>query len=144
MKIENLIASIGEAVQDAHKMIEQKYVSNFFDHYFQGKVDEITNKYTYKPKTVEILFENSQDSKVVSAPIAALVQHTNMNLDYVKLNLNINVINESEEEIEITPQDAGGKSDADSRKCGEMELLFKCQDAPEGIARIETCLNSIL
>ena len=74
MKIENLIASIGEAVQDAHKMIEQKYVSNFFDHYFQGKVDEITNKYTYKPKTVEILFENSQDSKVVSAPIAALVQ----------------------------------------------------------------------
>ena len=47
----------------------------------------------------KILFK--QDSKVVSAPIAALVQHTNMNLDYVKLNLNINVINESEEEIQV-------------------------------------------
>ncbi|MDE6608616.1 MAG: DUF2589 domain-containing protein [Lachnospiraceae bacterium] len=144
MKIENLIISIGEAIQDAHKIMEQKYVSNFFDRYFVGEMDESTNKYTYRPKTVEILFENTRDLKVISAPVAALVQHTNMNLDYVKLNLNISVINESKDEIEITSQASEDESGADRTKYGELELMFKCRNAPEGMARIETYLNGVL
>lgn len=144
MKVENLVTSIGAAVQDAHRIIEQKYISNFFDHYFIEDKDEITDKYTYKPKTVEILLSDSQEQKVISAPIAALAQHTNMNLEYIKLNLNISVINETEDEIEITSQAAVDKSTGDSTKYGELELMFKCQNAPEGISRIETYLNGIL
>lgn len=149
MKIENLINAIGVAVQDSHKIIEQNYISNFFNNYFHEEESAGSGKITFKPKTVDIILsesEDSEESKVVSAPVAALVRHTNMNLDYIKLNLNINVINENEDKnkIEVTSQNRGDSSDTENTQSGEIELLFKSQNAPEGVSRIETYLNGNL
>lgn len=149
MKIENLINAIGVAAQEAHKIMEQNYVSNFFNIYFHEENLEESDGCTYKPKTVDIVLsdsENSDESKVVSAPVAALVRHTNMNLDYIKLNLNINVINENEDKnkIEVTSQNTNDRDGNDNVQSGEIEILFKSQNAPEGVSRIETYLNGSL
>jgi len=149
MKIENLINAIGTAVQESHKAIEQNYISSFFNNYFYEEESQDSAKITFKPKTVDVVlsgFDDSKGSKVVTAPIAALVQHTNMNLDYIKLNLNINVINENEEtnKIEVTSQNRVDNNDAENTQSGEIELLFKAQDTPEGISRIETYLSGNL
>lgn len=147
MRIENLIHSVGNAVQESHKMIELNSIENFFNHYFDEVKNENSNTVTYKPKTVEIMVPGKDDSKSILAPVAALVQHNHMNIDYVKINLNINVTDEKEDKLEVTAENAqSNNSNTDEDRCntGEIEIMFKCKDSPEGIARIETHLNSIL
>lgn len=146
MKIENLINSVGQAIQDSYKTIELNSVSNFFNNYFDEVEDVNSNDVIYKPKTIEIKIPSSDDSKVILAPIATLVKHNHMNIKYVKVNLNINVTDEKEDEIEITSQHPKEKnSDTENKdNAGGIEIMFKCQDSPEGVSRIETHLNSIL
>lgn len=148
MKIEKLIHSVGDAIQESHKAIELKSVSNFFDHFFDEVDNKDSKRVTYKPKTVEIMLTDQDEkdkSKMILAPVAALVNHNHMNLDYVKVNLNINVTDEKENKIEVTSLHKNDKdTDSENNNTGSIEILFKRHDSPEGISRIETHLNSIL
>lgn len=147
MRIENLINSVGNAVQESYKMIELNSVQNFFNHFFDEVQNDNSNKVTYKPKTVEIMVPGEDDSKSILAPVAVLVQHNHMNIDYVKVNMNINVTDEKEDRLEVTAQNAqcnSSNTDEDNSSTGEIEIMFKCKESPEGVSRIETHLNSIL
>lgn len=147
MKIENLINAVGAAVQDAHNMIELNYLGRFFEDYFEREETQHENasKITYKPKTIEISISDSGGSKTISAPLAALVQHTNMNIDYVKINLDINVTDEDENGLQVALQAPKEKTEGNNNaQSGQLELMFKNRSTPEGIARIETYLNNIL
>lgn len=148
MKMEDLIHSIGMAIHESHKLIELNCVNHFFDKFFEEVKTENSEKIVYNPKTVEIMLplqSDKDEKKVISAPVAALVHHSHMNIDYVKVNLDINVTNESENEIEVTSNHIN-KNDTNSEKnnTGSVEILFKRHESPEGISRIETHLNSIL
>lgn len=146
MRIEDLIHSVGKAVQESHRNLEQHYIGHFFEHYFEEEVSSTPEKATYRPKTVEIRLGDADNGKVISAPIAALVANTTMNIDYVKVNLNINVTDEHENVMEVTAQPPDGADDpsTNKRSSGEIELMFKCRNSPEGVARIETYLNGTL
>lgn len=146
MRIEELIHSIGGAVQETQKNMEQRYLGHFFSNYFEEEVSNDAGKITYRPKTVEIRLGESDGDRVISAPIAALVANSNMNVDYVKVNLNINVTDEQENVMSVTAQPLDGTDNTDDkrRRSGEIELMFKCRNSPEGVARIETYLNGTL
>lgn len=148
MTIESMIGSIGASVQAAHSMIEKGAVSEFFDAFFEKQEEsgELQSKdAVYKPKTLKIVMPSASDTesgKTLTAPVAALVKHNNMNIDYVKINLNIGITDEKGDRLQVSSQPRkDAKADDLS---GEMEIMFKCKDAPEGISRIETQMNNIL
>lgn len=147
MKIENLLQTIGVAVQEAHKSIEYNSVNQFFGNYFD-KTEKNGGNITYTPKIVEVEIpspHSDADAKVLYTPIAALVQHKNLNLDCVKLNLNIDVAEETDGGLQISAQGANSTQDStESKRVGMLEITLKCSDAAEGIARIETKLHEML
>lgn len=147
MKIENLLQTIGIAVQEAHKAIEYNSVNQFFGNYFD-KTEKNGGDITYTPKIVEVEIPASGprgNSKVLYTPIAALVQHKNLNLDCVKLNLNIDVSEETDGGLQVSAQGANSVQDnTESKRFGTLEITLKCSDTAEGIARIETKLHEML
>ncbi len=147
MTIEDMIGSIGGSVQAAHNMIKLGSVASFFENFFeeQNLDGNSAAETVYKPKTLKISMpsgENGEAEKIFIAPVAALVQHGSMNIDYVKLNLNVSVTDESGDSLKVSSQPLKDSNSSDLS--GEMEIMFKCGDSPEGVARIETYMNSIL
>lgn len=148
MTIEDMIGAIGTSVQTAHKAIQLHSLSEFFDCFFEKKESNETAKNgeaVYKPKTLQISFpagEEEKQAKTVTVPVAALVQHNNMDMDYVKIKLNVNITNESEDNLQVSSQPV--KDSNVNGVSGEMEIMFKCNDTPEGVARIANRLHSLL
>ena len=145
MKIENLLQTIGTAVQESYRAIEQSSVDQFFSGYFDQEAKN-SEAISFKPKMIEVEipnpYSNENAGRVVYTPIATLVQHKNMNIDYIKLNLNIDVIEETDESLDISTQN--NQNNSGNEKAGVLEITFKCSDTPEGVSRIETQLNSLI
>lgn len=140
MKIENLLNTVGTAVQEAHKAIDDNYVNSFFENHFIKDISRNDSE-VYKPKMIEIeIPKQNGGGRIVYAPTAILVNHRSLNIDTLKFCLNINVSEESENSISIQTQ---GNHNTD-KTAGTLEITFKYSDKPEGIARIETQLNSLL
>ena len=150
MKIEHLVETLGNAIQESHRNVELNSVNNFFNNYFEQVESNNFEQDMYKPKLIKIIFptddNNQNKEKIIVTPVASLVQHNNMNIDYVKLNLNINVLDEDEDGLDVSSQNLKDNSNAkeNTDKSGEMEIMFKCSGTPEGISRIETHLNSLI
>lgn len=136
MDIRQLLDTVGAAVQDAHKAIAQNsadfYLNNFFEQ--DGESDE------YIPKTVKIKLTSPEGNRVVTAPLATLINQGSLNIDSLKLNLNIEMSEQGENNFCVSPVGAS----ANGEKAGELEILFKCTSTSEGAARVETHLNSLL
>ncbi len=147
MTLENMISSIGNSVQTAHNTIKMSSVAEFFEGFFNmEKTDNNSqNEAVYEPRTLKIVLPAGPDGeseKTLVVPIAALVQHSSMNIDYVKINLNVSVTDESDSSLQVSSQPLKAPNSKDLS--GEMEIMFKCNNSPEGIARIETYMNNIL
>ena len=168
MKIDQLLRTLGVAIQEAHEAIEGHTVNQFLEHYFdrtvrrdgcidqekddtvqeKGSIDGQEYKEVYTPKMIEVVIPSEGGNvpgKVLYTPVATLVQHRHLNLDNVKLNLNISVLEESEDNLQVAAQ--GGNTQNDGSRehdAGMLEITFKCSDTTEGIARIETQLNGML
>ena len=146
MKLDALLGLIATSVQEAHKAVEIDSVSRFFDSYFD-KSEEAGEGAVYTPKSVTIRLPGPDGSgeKRLYAPVAALVQQKNFNLDCVKLNLDVRVLEESGGELEVSAQGpAPQEGDGGPARAGTMEITMRCTDAPEGVARIETHLYGML
>lgn len=140
MNIDNLIGTIGTAVFEAHKAIENHSIVDFFQNYFD-KRENVNGIESFQPKMIEVEVPGlNGERKKVGIPVAVMVNHGHLNIDSVKLNLNINVVEDADNSFAVSTQATGG----DGKKAGEMEILFKYSDTVEGIARIETQLNSLL
>ncbi len=142
MEIEHLIKTLSRAVQQSHTIAEVSAMNSFLDRYFDVKNSGESETYVPKTIRIELPHDEDEEGKVILAPTAALVKHNNMNIDYVKLNLNIGVEDETDNGLCVTSQNLGDKNE--QKKDGELEIMFKCTDKPEGIARVETNLNGIL
>ncbi len=144
MEIEELIMSVNKAVQQTYSLGELNAMYGFLNGFFEMKEGQ-TDK-TYMPKTISIALPSSDPDKkkLILMPAAALVHHNTMNIDYVKLNLNIKVEEENTDGLQITSQNINADANANEGKTGELEIMFRCTDTPEGIARIETQLNSVI
>ncbi len=147
MKIENLLETIGFAIQEAYRAIEYNSVNQFFENYFD-RVEKAEGDITYTPKIIEVEIptaNSDKKSKILYTPIAALAQHKNLNLDNVTLNLNIDISEDSEVNLKSSPKGTHPPQDnSELKQAGTLELTFKRSDTAEGIARIETRLHNLL
>lgn len=140
MKIDELIKSLGIAVQEAHSAISDKSVEQFFSQHFElAQTGE--NNELYRPKMIGIsLLESSQSnaSKVIYVPTAALVTHKELALDEVKIDLDINI---SDDDGNVDAMVIGNGSPDNA---GKLEIVFKCTNEAEGLARVETQLDGMI
>ncbi len=140
MKIEDIIKSLGTAVQEAHTAVLDKSAEQFFAKHFDITESNSLNT-VYKPRTIEIALNNDPDgssSKIIYVPTAVLVSHSALLIDEVKVNFNIDISEESD------GMNAQVQGNAASANTGSMEIVFKRTDEAEGLARIETQLNGML
>jgi hypothetical protein len=138
MKIEDLINSIGISVQEAHNAISEKSVDSFFTQHFDS-LKSGTDSVIYKPKIIEIALSGTTESgssKVICVPTAVLATHKELSLDEVKINLNIDISDDGEVNTLVN-----GNS---TNHASTLEIVFKCTDEAEGLARIETQLNGMI
>lgn len=141
MKIDELIKSLGVAVQEAHDVISDKAVQQFFSQHFV-LAQNGDNNVNYRPKLIEITLpgpSESDTSRVLYVPTAVLASHKNLELDEVRINLNIDISEEADGEV-----NADVKGSSSTEHIGSLEIVFKCNDEAEGLARIETRLNSMI
>lgn len=140
MKIEELIHTLGMAVQEAHDAISEKSVDRFFTQHFDSS-QRGTDNAVYSPKMIEIALPSAAEgssSKVIYVPTAVLASHKELALNEVKINLDINI---SEEDCEVNTPIKGTNS---ANHTGSLEIVFKCTDEAEGLARVETQLNGMI
>ena len=141
MKIEELIHSIGIAVQEAHDAISEKSVSRFFIQHFESS-ENGTDSIIYRPRMIKIALQGEADggsSRVINVPAAVLSSHRELALDEVKINLDIDISEDDDGKV-----NAFVKGGNNAEHTGTLEIMFKCTDEAEGLARIETHLNSMI
>ncbi len=138
MDIKQLLDTIGSAVQEAHKAIAQSSAEFYLNNYFTQ--DNESNAYI--PKTVDIKISSGEGEKTISAPMAVLINQGCLNIDSLKLNLNIEIQDQGENVFCVSPATAGDNQSG--AKTGEMEIVFKCSETSEGASRVITRLNSLL
>ncbi|MCH5258742.1 MAG: DUF2589 domain-containing protein [Lachnospiraceae bacterium] len=146
MEMKSLLQTIGSAIQEAHRAITDNNTDHFFTNYFEKRVSA-NGEESYRPRMIEVelpIANENGTSKVIYAPVAALLNHNSLNLDSVKLNLNLEVLNETEKGVEVSAQCSSAKSEDSKTNLGTMEIIFKCSDASEGVARIITHLNGMI
>lgn len=140
MKAEELIESIGIAVQEAHNAIAGQFVDHFFGQHFESSQNDADNV-VYRPKMIEIALPGTSEmnsSKVIYVPTAVLATHKELALKEVKINLDIDI---SEEDGEVNALAQGSSS---LNRTGTLEIVFKLNDEAEGLARIQTHLNGMI
>ncbi len=145
MKINHLLGAVGSAVQDAYRAVELYSVENFLKGYFDENMNEDhTSSYTPKMIRLEMPSGNGE-KKVVCTPVAALAHHRQMNLDSIRLSLNVGIVDDENEELMVSMKSAASnESECPEKNIGTLEINIKCTDAAEGISRIETQLNNMV
>lgn len=140
MEVEKLLHSLGTAVQEAHNAIADKSAESFFAQHFEAP-DSNGDTTVYRPKMIKILIPDAHDEggeqKVLCVPTAVLVPHRNLGLDEVRVNLDIG-INENDGRV------CSAVNDSNTEHTGSLEIVFKCTDTAEGLARVETQLNGMI
>jgi len=145
MKMENLVTGIGASVQQAYKLLEwgsmQDYLQNYFAEQAVAANDaaDTAADVMYQPRTVTVCLPDKRQLKV---PLLVLANHGSMNIDYVKLKMNVKVTGEDKNNIQVTS--AAAPESENAADTGELEMLFKVREPTEGLARIETNLNGML
>lgn len=119
MDTKELISAVGGAMQEAYELLERRSLDGCLAGCFD--VEERDGETVYVPRTITISYPTPNGETLIRSPLAALMSHGVMNMEYVKVTLPL-----PENEA------VGG---------GEMELHFRLRESTEGIARIETELN---
>lgn len=118
MDTKELISAVGGAMQEAYEQLERRSLDGCLAGCFDA--EERGGETVYVPRTITISYPTPNGEELIRSPLAALMSHGVMNMEYVKVTL------------PLPENEAGG---------GEMELHFRLRESPEGMARIETELN---
>lgn len=155
MEIGDFIASIGQSISDAQQTLEQQSVSNFFD-YFDGHSTESNGEQNVlQPKTETLILPSAGDvskTEPVQVPIAALMHHSHIRLESVKVKMKMNLSPDRNNDIRVDltapqTQDLPAEGSGEVTACSdqdELELVFQVSDPSEGIARVAQNITKTL
>ena len=115
MDTKELISAVGSAMQEAYEQLERRSLEGCLSGCFEAV--ERGGETVYVPRTISV---GPHGEELIRSPLAALMSHGVMNMEYVKVTL------------PLPDKETGG---------GELELHFRLRESPEGLARIETELN---
>ena len=146
--LDNVFQGIYKSIVEAQNTIEQHYVGEIKEDYF----DKDGNPYMIK---VQLPHGTDGGMKEVNIPVITLVPHNGMAIKEVEIEMEVSLSpGESEE---INKSDATHKkpskikqfiTDLSRRnkgsKMAKIKVKFHGQDAPEGIARIKDSLVKII
>ena len=113
-----LISAVGSAMQEAYEQLERRSLESCLTGCFELRDD--SGGPVYVPRTITLSYPGPNGEELIRSPLAALMGHGVMNMEYVKVTL------------PLPEGETGG---------GELELHFRLRESPEGVARIETELN---
>lgn len=113
-----LISAVGNAMQEAYEQLERRSLESCLTGCFELRDD--SGGPVYVPRTITLSYPGPNGEELIRSPLAALMGHGVMNMEYVKVTL------------PLPEGETGG---------GELELHFRLRESPEGVARIETELN---
>lgn len=113
-----LISAVGSAMQEAYEQLERRSLESCLTGCFELRDD--SGGPVYVPRTITMSYPGPNGEELIRSPLAALMGHGVMNMEYVKVTL------------PLPEGETGG---------GELELHFRLRESPEGVARIETELN---
>lgn len=118
MDTKELISAVGGAMQEAYEQLERRSLENCLSGCFEAV--ERGGETVYVPRTISVSYPGPHGEELIRSPLAALMSHGVMNMEYVKVTL------------PLPDKETGG---------GELELHFRLRESAEGLARIETELN---
>ena len=146
--LDNVFQGIYKSIVEAQNTIEQHYVGEIKEDYF----DKDGNPYMIK---VQLPHGTDGGMKEVNIPVITLVPHNGMAIKEVEIEMEV-ALSEGELE-EINNSDTTNKkpsrikqflTDLSRRnkgsKMAKIKVKFNGQDAPEGIARIKDSLVKII
>ena len=113
-----LISAVGGAMQEAYEQLELRSLESCLAGCFELR--DGSDGPVYVPRMMTLSYPGPNGEELIRSPLAALMGHGVMNMEYVKVTL------------PLPEGETGG---------GELELHFRLREAPEGLARVETELN---
>ena len=122
MDTKELISAVGGAMQEAYELLERRSLDGCIAACFDA--EERGGETVYVPRTITVSYPTPNGETLIRSPLAALMSHGVMNMEYVKEYVKVT--------LPLPENEAGG---------GEMELHFRLREPSEGMARIETELN---
>ena len=126
-----LVTALGQAVSEAQRAVAAHAIGNYLAYFRRGPADQDGGA-GYTPNTTSILFPPStggEEGARVAVPLVTLAHHNAVGLDSVRIKL---------------CAAAAGRASGEPPLLTEMELCFRCDDPPEGTARVTTEMNKSL
>lgn len=146
IELSRLITATGQAISEAQRAVAAHAIENYFT-YFQKTGNADTGIYAYTPNTADILIPPVNGSGAparVTVPLVTMAHHNAMGLSDVRIKLSGAAVVDADEKmlLDLTPSTPDGAADAAPRT--ELELCFRCEEPPEGTARVNTEMNKLL
>lgn len=128
-----LVASVGQAVQQAQDQLEHHSVQSFCRCF--SAADALGGPPVLTPRSRRFaLPDGAGGVREVEAPEAALMSHNAISLDTVQVRLNVlPTVEENSDTVLVEVGPAGEAADA---RYSQLELTFRSAPAAEGIARV--------
>ena len=136
---------LGQAVSEAQRAVAAHAIGNYLAYFRRGPADQDGGA-GYTPNTTSILFPPStggEEGARVAVPLVTLAHHNAVGLDSVRIKLCAAAAVDEEEKLllDFSPP---GRASGEPPLLTEMELCFRCDDPPEGTARVTTEMNKSL
>ena len=116
-----LVTALGQAVSEAQRAVAAHAIGNYLAYFRRGPADQDGGA-GYTPNTTSILFPPSTGVRIQLCAAAAVDEEEKLLLDF-------------------SPP---GRASGEPPLLTEMELCFRCDDPPEGTARVTTEMNKSL
>lgn len=140
MDFKELSSTIGYAMQDAYNNIELHNIHSYLEHFFK-QTDSELNPDSSELTPVEIKL--SLNDRQIAVPLAALTHNFALNLDEIKVKLNIETTPDLQQ-VNATSWPGINNKQEEPTQTGQIEFTFKREDSPEGIARIKQELHKFI
>lgn len=146
VKLEELMASVGGAVQQAQSSLDQACVSQYLS-YFQPpeetssarlRAGEPASDGPLRPREISFLLPGKEGDRQVSLPVLALSGHNRMAFDQVTVQLNV--------ALDAAPDGSGLEAVPVAQGEGghKIELTFRRGEPSEAVSRISDGAGQLL
>lgn len=146
IELETLLTSIATSVQMSQDAIQLNAYKNFLKFFSpepenDGQDEKKQNPtQTHVPVTQYFNIPDSPDNTSVAVPAVALVNHSSLVLDNVKVVLNVSGVSNGQQFMVSTEP----LNDTPETEHHQITLEFKQKEPSEGISRILTAYNQFL
>lgn len=140
---ETLVEQLGRSIQKAQERLELEAVEAFFQCFENVNRDSGGCEFPLT-RRVGLPAAGGEEMKVVDVPTVALLRHQSMELDCVKVRLQMRTQAHKEDNTLFVEPCSPCSDQDDMAGAGEVELTFKAAPPAEGIARLDLNMQKIL